>query len=240
MNANSIAERFARDTAKHELTILHDDGLYRHLRFRSPKSSEYWFDLVTWPGTLAIRGDMDSFMFAREVDMFDFMRREQPNPQYWAKKEQTGAPTKQFSEELFRQAVWTYVREGGQEYPGLAKAVQAEIFDSGYCGDEGTARQALEDFEYFTPTPGPGPVLPFTFDDVWEMSFGDWTAQYLWCCQAIVWGIAQYDAERQAELKLCACWIDAHGDPSDPARWPASTRLGYADLIADLRVGASR
>jgi hypothetical protein len=27
------ADRFAKDTAEHAMTILHSDGLYRHLRF---------------------------------------------------------------------------------------------------------------------------------------------------------------------------------------------------------------
>ena len=30
-----IAARFAKDTAEHQLLILKDDGLYRHLRFAS-------------------------------------------------------------------------------------------------------------------------------------------------------------------------------------------------------------
>ena len=195
MSAPDIATRFARDTAEHELAVLHDDGLYRHLRFRRPDRNTYWFDLVTWPGNLAIKGDMGSFLFARERDMFDFMRRDLPNPHYWAQKEQTGAPTEEYSEDLFKQAVWTYVREGGQEYRGLARAVQAEIFDSGACCDEGTARRALEDFEHVDASTPLG--REFRFDDVWEMSFSDWTAQYLWCCHAIVWGIAQHDQLRR-------------------------------------------
>jgi hypothetical protein len=31
---DAAAERFARDTEHHEMTVAHDDGLYRHLRFR--------------------------------------------------------------------------------------------------------------------------------------------------------------------------------------------------------------
>jgi hypothetical protein len=30
-----IATRFAKDTATHRMTVLHDDGLYRHLRFEA-------------------------------------------------------------------------------------------------------------------------------------------------------------------------------------------------------------
>ena len=51
-------ERFAKDTATHAMTILRDDGLYRHLRFKRPNTSSYYFDIITWPGYLAITGDM--------------------------------------------------------------------------------------------------------------------------------------------------------------------------------------
>lgn len=33
---SEIAERFARDTARLEMTVLRVDGLYRHLRFSTP------------------------------------------------------------------------------------------------------------------------------------------------------------------------------------------------------------
>lgn len=52
------AERFTKDVAGHVMTVLHDDGLYRHLRFVQPDRSGYWFEIVTWPGSLAVRGEM--------------------------------------------------------------------------------------------------------------------------------------------------------------------------------------
>ena len=45
-------------TDKHELHVLHSDGLYRHLRFQAPGTGMWHWDLVTWPGSLAIRGDI--------------------------------------------------------------------------------------------------------------------------------------------------------------------------------------
>jgi len=35
---NYLGDTFARDVAEHQLTILHDDGLYRHLRCARPGS----------------------------------------------------------------------------------------------------------------------------------------------------------------------------------------------------------
>ena len=40
------------------MSIERDDGLYRHLRFKSSGTNTYYFDLVTWPGYLTVTGDM--------------------------------------------------------------------------------------------------------------------------------------------------------------------------------------
>ena len=74
--------RFLPDVAEHKLTVLHDEGLYRHLRFQKPGTGFYWFDLITWPGNLAFKGDMGGFMFARiagalGVDLDDITLTEQ-------------------------------------------------------------------------------------------------------------------------------------------------------------------
>lgn len=85
-------ERFSKDTATHEMTVLRDDGVYRHLRFKGPGSSAYCFDLVTWTGHLAITGDMGANMFCRLDDMFEFFRTDRLhgghtiNPGYWSEK----------------------------------------------------------------------------------------------------------------------------------------------------------
>ena len=36
----------------------------------------------------------------------------------------------------------------------------------------------------------------FRFTDTWEWDLTDFDWQYLWCCHAIQWGIAQYDASK--------------------------------------------
>lgn len=116
-----IAERFARETAQHQMTVLHDDGLYRHLRFRATwwqppllkqqTSSFYWFDLITIPGALTFQGDGTSYVFSRIADMFEFFRSPvgRVNPGYWSEKltstrnGQDGV--KVYDEKLFRQHV---------------------------------------------------------------------------------------------------------------------------------------
>jgi hypothetical protein len=189
-----IAARFARDTAKHEMTVLHDDGLYRHLRFMNPKSSEYWFEIVTWPGSLAMRGDVgDGYVFTRLSDMFEFFRADRRwgiNPHYWAEKLGGGRRSvKAYSEALLRQrVVEQFVNDArwGGVPAGTGKAIRTWVLNED-LGDEHQARNILQDFAH----------LGYEFSDVWEWDFHDYDDSFLWCCFAIQWGIAQYDAARK-------------------------------------------
>jgi hypothetical protein len=199
-----IAARFARDTASHQMTVLHDDGLYRHLRFSSnPRGyGEYWFDLITWPGRLAMVGDVgDDYVFTRLPDMFEFFRADRRwgiNPHYWAEKLGAGRRSVQeYSEDAFRQIVrelFVSAVECGEAPRGLGKAIRADILDQDLW-DEGEARKLLESFEY----------KGFTFGETWEYSFRDYESSFLWACYAIQWGIARYDRVRRYGLdKLAA------------------------------------
>jgi hypothetical protein len=160
-----VAERFAADVSHHEMTVLRDDGLYRHLRFvrvtqnaetgALERSSFYWFDLITWPGCLAVNGDMSGFMFARTEDMFSFFRGHRINPGYWAEKLCGPSAVKEYSEEKFRKLVTEHITEGDEEFPslaqqwpGLAEAVEQEIFTEGATYHEDGAREALDGFTF--------------------------------------------------------------------------------------------
>jgi len=192
MSGHEIAERFAKETAGHEMIVLHDDGLYRHLRFRAPESPFYWFDLVTWPGNLAVNGDCGSFMFARVTDMFGFFRGNRINPGYWAEKVRGETRVKSYSEDKFRRLVAEYfvdaVRYGGTPR-GLGKAVCTEILGSDETYYESGARQVLDEFAF----------SDFKFHDTWEWDLYDWDWTFLWCCHAIQWGVAQYYAASKQE-----------------------------------------
>jgi hypothetical protein len=147
----AIAERFKGDTAGHEMTVLHDDGLYRHLRFRRPDRGSYWFDLITWPGCLTVNGDCGAFTFARTEDMFEFFRGHRVNPMYWAEKIRGETRVKSYSEDRFRQLVTEDIEDAERNWPGLAAAVEQDIFgDRGEWStyyEEG-AREALASYEH--------------------------------------------------------------------------------------------
>lgn len=195
----AMAERFKKDTAKHEMTVLHDDGVYRRLRFRAPKSSEYWFELVTWPGSLAIRGDVDGFMFSRLPDMFEFFRGKGINADYWAEKLEGGRDSaRSYSEDLFNQRVAEALKDAEEDTPGVTAAWK-KATEGFFCewdtSSEHGARAALDAFEYL---PEGDKGEPFRFEDSWEWNLRDYDRWFLWACHAIVAGIAMYDAGRPA------------------------------------------
>lgn len=159
--SNEIAERFARDTADHQMTVLHKDGIYRHVQFvrmapspetgKPERSSFYWFELVTWPGHLMITGDCGTYTFARIEDMFGFFRGGRINPSYWAEKVQGEMRLKTYSPERFRQLAAEYIEDREGDFPGLAEAVEREIFgpDATWNTEyEDGAREALADFGF--------------------------------------------------------------------------------------------
>jgi hypothetical protein len=157
----NAAERFEVDTAKHELTILHDDGLYRHLMFKQPGTSYCWFELITAPWSLTFRGDGQSFVFSREKDMFGFFRSNPDrltmriSPDYWAEKLTSSRDAaKAYSREQFDQSVADHLAEAEEEWPGVTAAWKSETDESSdYDLDyEEVARQALSDFEYGAKT----------------------------------------------------------------------------------------
>jgi hypothetical protein len=192
-----IAARFARDTAGHRMTVLHEDGLYRHLRFMAPRTSEFWFELVTWPGSLTIRGDFgDAYTFSRLDDMFQFFRSDRGygiNPHYWAEKlgrDGGRRSVKEYSEELFVQLVKEHTADAirySDAPRGIGRAVRDDILSRFDLLHEDNAREALEEFEF----------KGFRFEDVWEWDFHDYRPEFLWACHAIQWGIDLYDAARK-------------------------------------------
>jgi hypothetical protein len=157
-----VARCFAVDTAEHEMEILHDEGLYRHVRFAPPGGSSYWYDLITAPNVLIFRGAYESLVFSRVIDMFGFFRSNPDrlthriSPDYWAEKLTSDDHGVQvYSQDRFEQLVKEATVEAirSRAAPrGLGKAVREQILGDEDIHYEAGARQALEDFEYGAKT----------------------------------------------------------------------------------------
>lgn len=192
------AERFAKDVATHELTIVRDDGTYRHLKIRRPDDSAHWYEIVTWAGALMIRGDMGTYAFSRLPDMFEFFRSKTGyiNTQYWAEKlifhDRDGV--KDYSEDAFRERVAETLAEWVSDISGwpeseekiaaLIAAVKDRVISCG--GDEESARYAANQFWHDE----------HQFSDTWEWGLSEYRHQFLWCLHAIVHAINMYDATK--------------------------------------------
>jgi hypothetical protein len=182
--------KFISDTDEHQMIVLHNSGLYRHLRFKAPGTSFYWFDLVTWPGYLSITGDMGAYTFARVSDMFTFFTGADINPGYWGEKVQCGE-VRAYSEDAFREWVAEEVERAredkGDDVPDgwwgmLERRIEQDVlYEGGYA--EG-ARQAVHDWNYLYAKD-----IGFSFYTDEGVDFTDFTNRFLWCCHAIKWGI---------------------------------------------------
>lgn len=80
---------FKKQTKGHELHVLHEDGLYRHLRVQAPGTRMWGWDITTWPGHLATSGDISAgYVFSREPDMLEFFAHAGVSQNYYS----DGAP----------------------------------------------------------------------------------------------------------------------------------------------------
>lgn len=121
MSDQCTEDRFLGDVSDHEMSVIRDDGVNRHIRFKKPGTTCYHFDLITWPGHLCIAGDCGTYVFQRTLDMFEFFRTDRErnkgkselhiNPGYWSEKAVSVSKDggiQQFSAELFRKVVKEY------------------------------------------------------------------------------------------------------------------------------------
>jgi hypothetical protein len=200
--------RFRKAVSEHEMTVVNEIGMFRHLTFKNPKSFNYHFHITTWPGYLAISGDTGCYVFSRLPDMFNFFRGEGINAQYWAEKLQAvdrNGGVKEFSDAMFHEAIkrdfaeWSFDSEGDR-----AKAWQA-IQESDLADD--SAPESIEDavqaaMDYRCP------VSKTRFNDFWDHQLQDYTFRFLWCCHAIQWAVEKYDA---AQTSVAPGTLPAHG-----------------------------
>lgn len=181
-----------QDFARHEMTVLHDQGVYRHVRFARPETNMYSYSLVTWPGYLTIAGDLESFTFCRVQDMFEFFAgNDDINPGYWSEKIPNPAArngTRRYSRARLDAKVDAALTDwpswDGERGARPAWKEHVEFFDLGY---EQTARQALDAFDHDG----------YGFGDTSEWDLTDWDHHFLLACFAIKRGIDMYRADRE-------------------------------------------
>lgn len=214
-----IEKRFKETTQQHTMEVVREDGVHRHLRFRRPGTYAHGFDIVTWPGHLAISGDMGAAVFARLPDMFEFFRPDVSrksgdqlfiNAGYWAEKCVANDGEKQeFSPALFRNLVkerfdeFVNERHDDEEphavwVAALWADLNAEVlFEDSYEGAVGRAIERMSEFE-----PMEDGYRDFRFHDAWEYGscLQDYTFHFIWRLYAIAYAVKTYDETAGAIL----------------------------------------
>lgn len=190
-------KRFLALVKNHKLTILRDDGLYRHLRVGIPGQNMESWHIHTWPGYLAMVGDMGDWVFSRLDDMLCFFRSDpgeglQINPGYWSEKLQAQEREgwSEFSIEAFHERVeeWAIEACNVDSFEEIPEEKRDELDTLLDAGDEYEAVAAQRDFR--------SDWLDLT--DFWD---GRYTCQrirdhYLFACYAIAWTVKLYDEQR--------------------------------------------
>lgn len=213
-----VLPRFLKDTADHQMEVVRDDGLHRHLKFRKPGTSCYGFDIVSWPGHLAISGDMGAAVFTRLQDMIEFFRTPDRqheeagglyiNSGYWAEKcVANNGDTKEYRAELFRALVKRHFDEfvadrtndeSGATHPAWAPLLWQELEDEVLfdAEDADALSSAIQKMDRFKSEHSA--CKRFRFTDAWESasSLRTYTFSFLWRLYAISYAVRAYDAMR--------------------------------------------
>jgi hypothetical protein len=198
MNKEEVEKRFVDDVQKHQLTIIRDDGVNRHLRMKQPGTINMYYDLITWKGYLAYTGDMGHYVFSRIDDMFEFFRTETNfvNLGYWAEKVKAvdkNAPIQEFSQTKFQASIKEYVKDywfleelSQGEKEEFLRRVEHELL----CHHEN---------EYEAV----GAACSFQYNDqhlediIYDLDCREYSYRYIWCCHAIVHAINKYDEYKE-------------------------------------------
>lgn len=208
--SNLTREEFLKDVARHEMQILKDEENYRHIRFKKPGSYDRYFDLVTWPGSLIYTGDMGTFSFSRLADMFEFFRRSKKDyaidHRYWAEKltavDKSGG-VEEFNSAAVIRRLTVQRRELFVEHAdGMNASERQEFWDSlqDIIDNVDSYQEAIwsqiSDWSLVFNT-----VHRATSIGLDLMDFSHckrYTYRFLWCCEALAWGIKMYDDHKKA------------------------------------------
>lgn len=150
------------------------------------------------------------------------------NHSYWSEKlvavdgQRKGGAAKEFSEDKFRKVINDYrlgwIRSNSETRRNMMRgqkelltkeqrrelweAVEDEVFGAMSDNGEHGAYQAAYDF-LWKPSGYTG-RFGWSFTDLFEHDFTEYTHRFQWCCFALSWGIEQYDAHMAALQKVPA------------------------------------
>lgn len=198
--SEEIKKYFKNDIKDHQMTVIHDDGVDRHLVFSRPDTGIDMFEIKTWKGYLCFYGDRGDYIFRRLDDMFLFFRHDDINPSYWGEKLQsisTYGGYEKFSIDRFREAVkedfhtWEFETQGDQS--AAWEEVREKVYNQDNDGDGWVAINAARDFKSTEHKN----VFGYDFA---ERGCPEYTHAFIWCLYALIYAIKTYDKAKESTL----------------------------------------
>jgi len=178
-----VAEDVPKHLAKHDVKLLHGEGLYRHWRCAEPGTSNRYFDIMTWPGSLCYTGDMGDYLFQRTNDMVAFMRDSAMSFGYAAEKcVANDGRLEEWSEEIFHEALaerlqesseYTVVRRGSKVTESVAEKIEEIKREYSNYQAQFDAEKSMYESGLWDGCDVPGCKA--------------YTYHFLWCLHAIKW-----------------------------------------------------
>lgn len=204
---SGVQRRFEAETRDHTMTVLHRDGVSRHLRFARPGMRRWSWDILTWPGHLAVSGEVGhGWQFAhgdRDVlPLFvPFALRGRINPYYWSERvpPHRRPHARRFSPAKFqrsvREQIAAHALTPDQRDELLRSLDAAGVFDirdrraagSALAGRWAAGERAVE------------------FADVDEMDVEEWDGQFLLSQFAILFATTAYAEYERATGPRVRC-----------------------------------
>ena len=194
-------ESFLKNVKDHQIKILKDDRVYRHIKCNKPGTWNMGFEIITFPNGLLFTGDMGTYEFERTNDMFSFFRSGideegdiNINPYYWSEKclaeSVFGQGIEKFDSELFIENVTDYFNSYFEDNNSEEKQLVWEEIENQILNGEEYEWELISALNNFTTY---GIDTKFDFTDFWEDPYESKTYHFIWCLYAIVWTIKEYD-----------------------------------------------
>jgi len=187
-NAEQVAERFPTDTEGFVLTVLHEQGDYRHLRFQQPDERWGSTDIHTWPGGLTTAGDMaDGWMFERGLGFF----AGPVNLHYWHEKLTPSGrlAAEEFSEVTLRAELATAGEdlEIPEQFRDAFDEELNELIDSIISdhADTNAALAEISDFTFERESDDGLSDIDAKFSDPYELNIDDYTYHFVWALHVL-------------------------------------------------------
>lgn len=201
MNPKDIYRSFLEETKDHQIRVENDNGVHRSVLCAEPGTGIYHYRLNTWPGHLAISGDIsDGLIFTRLHDMFEFFRSEQDwddiDFRYWAEKLTGGSRSVQeYDPELAKAYVQSEIDnfieyKGLEDNPEWAERLRYEANQLGVEFGPDVLCNQMYSFVFYPLKDDPYHEV---FTDIETTSWYDYNYRFYLNCFAIQAGIKAYN-----------------------------------------------